>query len=93
MAALQSGWSQMNRGAAEVVAAATASPGTPLPQDVVDIRSSGSPVDTEPMLAGIRDMMLARQQISAGAMVLHVYDENRQTLYDMLKPDHDGDST
>ena len=84
LSALQRGWTQFDRGAAEVVAGSMAPPASQ-PQDMVDVRS-GSPIDAEPMLAGMRDMMLARVQISAGAALLHAYSANRQSLYEMLKP-------
>jgi len=84
LSALQGGFTQLNKGAAEVVTATFADP-TAQAQDIMDVRS-GSPVDTEPMLSGMRDMMLAREQISAGAVLLHAYSENRQSLYELLKP-------
>jgi len=84
--ALQRGSAQVNRGAAEIVSASTVTSSPDVPQDIVDIRS-GSAVDTEPMLTGVRDLMLGRLQFEAGTVLLHAYSENRQSLYDMLKPD------
>jgi hypothetical protein len=52
---------------------------------MVNVRSQGSITEMEPMLAGVRDMMLARVQVGAGAELLHAYSEDRQTLYEMLK--------
>ena len=85
MSALQGGFSLLDRGAQEVNAATQpAEPGAS-PGDSVEIRSTGSPIEGEPMLAGIRDLMLARMQVGAGAALLHAYNSDRQTLFEMLK--------
>lgn len=80
--ALQSGFHLADRGAAEIVSA-TQTPDTPT--DTVDVRPTGSAIEAEPLLSGIRDLMLARIQVKAGAALLHAYSDNRQTLFDMLK--------
>ena len=80
--ALRNGWSQMDRAAAEIVSATTDSP--TMPQDVVDIRSGGTPPD---LIAGMRDMMLARQQVSAGNFLLRTYRQNSEALLEMTKSD------
>ena len=79
--ALQGGFALLNQGAAQVVSATQDSP---RPADTVEI-STGSPIEAEPMLAGIRDMMLARVQAGAGAELLHAYNDDRRDLFDMLK--------
>ena len=83
LTALQGGFASLDRGAAEMVAGTTTDPAQPA-ADIVDVRS-GSIVDTEPMLAGIRDLMLARLQVGAGAAMLHAYQADRTSLYNMLK--------
>lgn len=75
----------MNQGAAEVVQGATDDPARP--QDSLDLRS-GSIMGTEPLLAGVRDIMLAKLQVGAGTALLHAYRDERESLFQMLQ---DGD--
>lgn len=76
--AFNSGFALLNKGAEEVLAGVQAG-------DTVEIRGTCSPIEGEPLLAGIRDMMLARVQVKGGAALLHAYRENRETLFDLLK--------
>ncbi len=79
--ALTGGFARLDRAATEIVGAFNSIP--PAATDSVDIRSN---VDADPLLTGVRDLMLAKLQVGAGALLLHTYRDNRQDLFDMLRP-------
>jgi hypothetical protein len=76
--AFNSGFARLNQGAEKVLAGVRA-------DDAVEISGAGSPIEGDPLLAGIRDMMLARMQVKGGAALLHAWRENRESLFDLLK--------
>ena len=82
--ALQSGFALLDRGAAEVVNAGEDDASSTTATDSVDVRGA-TPANADPMLTGIRDLMLAKVQVRAGAALLHAYSENRQDLFDLLR--------
>jgi hypothetical protein len=82
--ALSNGFRRLDTAAAEIVSASQAST-HPTPSDTADVRSALTGT-SDPLLSGIRDLMLAKLQIGAGAALLHAYRANRQDLFEMLRP-------
>jgi len=81
--ALGSGFLRLNHAAAEIVAASQSGAEAGAP-DTLDVRSSISST-ADPLLTGIRDLMLAKLQVGAGSALLHAYRENRNDLFEMLR--------
>ena len=88
--ALQSGFAQVDCGAAELVAGTSSSP----TGDTTDLRNSPTTTDPanpptitgelDPTLAGIRDLMLGQMMVGASAVLLHAYRKNRSDLVSLL---------
>ena len=83
--ALTNGFAKLDSAASEIVSAGQ-SPPDALQPNTVDLRSGIAGTDSDPVLAGIRDLMLAKIQVRAGAALLHAYRDNRQDLFEMLRP-------
>lgn len=87
---MRTGFGTLDRGAAELVdgtlsdsddetssPAATVSTGNPI--------TSADASAPDEVLSGVRDLMFARLQIGASAALLHAYNNDRNSLFEMLR--------
>jgi hypothetical protein len=77
--ALTGGFNRLNRAAQELASPADLSP----PTDSVELTGT-TPGMSDPMISGMKDLMLAQLQVGAGALLLHAYSGDRQRLFDLL---------
>ena len=74
--AFTSGFERLHKAAVQLSQPLDVAP----PTDTVEL----SAATTDPMIAGVTDLMLAKVQVGAAAMLLRTYNANQMQLLDLL---------
>ena len=78
--ALNAGFDRLNKASVELTSSTDLDP----PSDSVELSQASLNAASDPMLAGVMDLMKSKVQVGAAAMLLRVYGKQQTRLLDMF---------